>query len=82
MIKATITNRGMVTIPAKFRKMLNLKDGDKVVFVCVDGELKVIPVLPVEELRKQSFGAREALESLAEDRRRERELEEGRGTGE
>ena len=31
--KVTITNQGMITIPAAFRKSYGLKDGDKVLIV-------------------------------------------------
>jgi antitoxin PrlF len=30
---AKITTKGQITIPVRIRKMLNLKDGDKVVFM-------------------------------------------------
>ena len=30
---AKITTKGQITIPVQIRKMLNLKDGDKVVFI-------------------------------------------------
>jgi AbrB family looped-hinge helix DNA binding protein len=36
---AKITAKGQITIPVQIRKMLNLKDGDKVVFLADDGKV-------------------------------------------
>ncbi len=36
---AKITSKGQITIPIQIRKMLNLKDGDKVVFVEENGRV-------------------------------------------
>lgn len=36
---AKITSKGQVTIPAEIRKKLNLKKGDKIVFVEEDGNI-------------------------------------------
>jgi len=38
---AKITSKGQITIPVQIRKLLNLKDGDKVVFLA-DGDKVVI----------------------------------------
>lgn len=36
---AKITAKGQITIPVQIRKMLNLKDGDKVVFLAEGGKV-------------------------------------------
>jgi len=36
---AKITTKGQITIPVQIRRMLNLKDGDKVVFIANDGKV-------------------------------------------
>lgn len=36
---AKITAKGQITIPVEIRKMLNLKDGDKVVFMAENGKV-------------------------------------------
>ncbi len=72
----TITNRGMITIPSKFRKRYNLKDGNKVFIIEDEGSLKIIPIKSEEELRKDSYTAEEMLKSMEESKREELEQEE------
>ncbi|HPY97481.1 MAG TPA: type II toxin-antitoxin system PrlF family antitoxin [Clostridia bacterium] len=38
---AKITSKGQITIPILIRKKLNLKDGDKVVFIEEDGRVVI-----------------------------------------
>ncbi|HMF32338.1 MAG TPA: AbrB/MazE/SpoVT family DNA-binding domain-containing protein [Candidatus Lokiarchaeia archaeon] len=71
----TITNRGMITIPAHFRKQYHLKDGDKVFVVEDEGALKIIPIRSEEELRENSYTTKEILESIQESKREELERE-------
>lgn len=59
---AKITSKGQITIPIQIRKMLNLKDGDKVVFMIDSG--KVIMENPTRLAIKD---AQEAFEGLAEE---------------
>ena len=59
---AKITSKGQITIPVQIRKMLNLKDGDKVVFMTDGG--KVIMENPTKLAIKE---AQEAFEGLAEE---------------
>ncbi len=59
-----ITNRGMITIPARFRKSYNLKDGDKVLIIEDEGTLKIIPLRLSEELRKDSYTTVEMLDHI------------------
>ncbi len=59
---AKITSKGQITIPIQIRKMLNLKDGDKVVFMTDGG--KVIMENPTRLAIKE---AQEAFEGLAEE---------------
>jgi len=62
--KVTITNRGMVTIPAAFRKSYGLKDGDKVLIIEDEGTLKIIPLKDENELKKKSYNTQEMLEQM------------------
>jgi len=62
--KVTITNRGMVTIPAAFRKSYGLKDGDKVLIIEDEGTLKIIPLKDEDELKKKSYNTQEMLEQM------------------
>ncbi|MFZ7103755.1 MAG: AbrB/MazE/SpoVT family DNA-binding domain-containing protein [Peptococcaceae bacterium] len=59
---AKITSKGQITIPIQIRKMLNLKDGDKVVFMTDGG--KVIMENPTRLAIKE---AQEAFAGLAEE---------------
>lgn len=73
--QVTITNQGMITIPAPFRKKYGLKDGDKILIVEDEGSLKIIPIKTEEELRKDSYTVKEMLDHLeiskAEELKRE-----------
>ena len=39
---AKITSKGQITLPISIRKMLNLKDGDKVAFIEKNGQFIVV----------------------------------------
>ncbi|MCK4379883.1 MAG: AbrB/MazE/SpoVT family DNA-binding domain-containing protein [Candidatus Lokiarchaeota archaeon] len=62
--KVTITNQGMITIPAAFRKSYGLKDGDKVLIVEDEGTLKIIPLHDFDELKKNSYNTKEMLDQM------------------
>ncbi len=72
----TITNRGMITIPAGFRKRFNLKDGDKVFIIEDEGTLKIIPIKSEEELMKDSYTAEGMLKSMEESKKEELKQED------
>ena len=73
---AKIVNHGMINIPASIRKALNLKDGDKVwVELGIDGTIHLIPIRPLEELRKESYTVEEMIEEMDQSRKIELELE-------
>jgi len=71
----TITNRGMITIPAAIRKRFSLKDGDQVVIIEDEGTLRIIPVVSEETLRENSCSPKEMITMLERSRAEERELE-------
>lgn len=54
-----VTNNGMITIPATFRKRYNLKDGDKVLILEDAGMLKIVPIREISELRKESYTSKD-----------------------
>ncbi len=60
----TVTNQGMITIPAAFRKSFDLKDGDKVLVVEDEGSLKLIPLKNEEEIRKNTYTKAEILNQM------------------
>ncbi len=73
----TVTSRGMVTIPAKLRKKLNIKDGTKFVVREHGAGLLYIPVIDIEDLfgKDSKELGYSIIKEIHEDRRRERERE-------
>ena len=59
---AKITTKGQITLPIQIRKKLNLKDGDKVLFIEKDGE-----VIIDNPTRIALLEAQEAFSGLAEE---------------
>ncbi|TES95261.1 MAG: AbrB/MazE/SpoVT family DNA-binding domain-containing protein [Promethearchaeota archaeon] len=73
--EVTITNRGMITIPAVFRKNYDLKDGDKVLIIEDEGTLKIIPIKDPESLRLNSYDTEEMQKEMDKSRKEELERE-------
>ena len=73
--EVTITNRGMITIPASFRKYYDLKDGDKVLIIEDEGTLKIIPIKDAESLRSDSYDKEEMKKEMNNTRQKELERE-------
>jgi len=73
--EVTITNRGMITIPAAFRKNYNLKDGDKVLIIEDEGTLKIIPIKDPKSLRLNSYDTEEMQKEMDKSRKEELERE-------
>ena len=67
----TITNQGMITIPAILRKMYNLKDGDKILIIEDEGTLKLIPIKELEEIQKESYNTKEMLDQMEKAKKAE-----------
>lgn len=66
----TVTNQGMITIPAAFRKSFGLKDGDKVLVVEDEGSLKLIPLKTEEEIRKNTYTKAEILNQMKKSKKK------------
>ena len=73
--EVTITNRGMITIPAAFRKIFDLKDGDKVLIIEDEGTLKIIPIKDPKSLRLTSYDTEEMQKEMDKSRKEELERE-------
>lgn len=60
---AKITSKGQITLPISIRRVLNLKDGDKVAFIEKDGNYIIVnPVsLAIDEVRKEFEGEADRL---------------------
>ncbi len=72
----TISNKGWVVIPAEFRKKYNLRAGSKVVIVDYGGVLALIPA--VKDPIKTGRGSLKGTSSMADDLKRDREIEKQR----
>lgn len=66
---AKITSKGQITLPIAIRKKLNLKDGDKVVFIEKDGNYIIVnPVsLAIDEVREEFKGEAKRLDLETEE---------------
>jgi AbrB family looped-hinge helix DNA binding protein len=60
---AKITTRGQITLPIAIRKKLNVKDGNKVVFIEENGRIVIenAGMLALREARKGMVGVAESL---------------------
>ena len=72
----TISNKGWVVIPAEYRKKYNLRAGTKVVIVDYGGVLAIVPA--VKDPIKQGRGFLKGSSSMAQDLKKDRELEKKR----
>ena len=50
MQESTITSKGQTTLPKEVRKALGLRPGDKVRYVVLDGEVRILKVRSIAEL--------------------------------
>ena len=70
-----ITNRGMISIPAVFRKKYNLEDGKYIMVIEDEGTLRLIPIKSTKELQEKGPTVEEALKVIKESRKEDLELE-------
>ena len=59
----TMTNRGMITIPASIRKKFNLKDGQPLAIIDQGDKMMLIPIIDLEKER-ESFLESDAMEQI------------------
>ena len=50
MIESAITSKGQTTLPKVVREALGVRAGDRVRYVIVDDEVRILPVCPVNRL--------------------------------
>jgi len=78
MIQKTvkITNKGMISIPAILRKKFHLKDGDYIIIEeNEDGTMQITPIIPLDELKKNSATVEEFREIYHKSKQEELDLE-------
>ncbi len=53
MVESAITSKGQTTLPKSVRQALGVKAGDRVRYVILDNEVRILPARPIGRL----FGA-------------------------
>jgi len=71
-----VNKKGMVTIPYKIREKFGLEEGTEVAFVVEEGSIVLVPLLPIEKLRKFLPTAEQMMKTAEENRKSELELEQ------
>jgi len=76
METSIVTSKGQVVIPSKLRHKYGIKNGTRVHFYEVNGEIRLVPVTP--ELIDKNIGLLgtrgKLMRALMEEKKREREL--------
>ena len=76
METSIVTSKGQVVIPSKLRRKYGIKNGTRIHFFEVNGEMRIVPVTP--ELIDKNIGLLgtkgKLMRILLEDKKREREL--------
>lgn len=50
MLESTVTTKGQTTLPKDVRKALGLQPGDKLRYILLDGEIRLLRARPVLDL--------------------------------
>jgi AbrB family looped-hinge helix DNA binding protein len=81
-MKAKVTTRGQVSIPAKIRKKFNIEPESSVEWIVDGNVIKVVPLPKDSVAAFKGRGSRKySTERLIEERRAEREKEDGTDRG-
>ena len=76
METSVVTSKGQVVIPSKLRRKYGIKNGTRIHFYEVNGEMRIVPVTP--ELIDKNIGLLgtkgKLMRALQEEKKREREL--------
>ena len=51
MHESTVTAKGQTTLPKDVRSILNVKPGDKVRYLLLDGEVRILKARPLSSLK-------------------------------
>lgn len=50
MLESAITKKGQTTLPKPVRDTLGVQAGDRVRYIVLDGEVRILPVRPIRRL--------------------------------
>ncbi len=66
MVESAVTSKGQTTLPKSVRKALGVSTGDRVRYVILDNEVRLLPLRPISRLfgRLNHDGAPVTLEDM------------------
>lgn len=67
-LTTSITTKGQVTIPAEIRRLLGLGPHDRVTFVIVDDQVRIVPATSIVARTAGMLGGREPMRSPREEK--------------
>lgn len=70
-----VNKKGMITIPKDIREQFNIGAGSEVSVMIINGDIRIIPIVDFDELRKTFPSIQEMRESYQTARKEELELE-------
>ena len=70
-----VNSKGMVTIPSELRKKYHIREGSEVAIIEVNGEIQLLPILDLKEMRTLLPSRAAMKKEYAEGRETEMELE-------
>ena len=70
-----INKKGMITIPKDIRKQFNIEPGSEVSVMVINGDIRIIPIVDFDELRKTFPSIQEMRDIYHTARKEELELE-------
>jgi len=70
-----VNSKGMVTIPSELRKKYHIREGSEVAIIEVNGEIQLLPILDLKEMRTLLPSRAAMKKEYAEARETEMELE-------
>ena len=70
-----VNKKGMITIPKDIREQFNIEAGSEVSVMIINGNIRIIPIVDFDELRKNFPSIQEMRESYQTARKEELELE-------
>ena len=73
--RVKVTNHGMISIPAYYREKYQIHDGDHLSMIEDENGLRIIPIIPIEELRKNGPTVEELRIIMQKCKEEELELE-------
>ncbi|MHA1675489.1 MAG: AbrB/MazE/SpoVT family DNA-binding domain-containing protein [Promethearchaeota archaeon] len=72
----TVTNRGMLTIPSKIRKILNIEDGHKIIVSEKEGYIILKPIIDFTKEENKIFDSEEMIDLMKQrESQKEQEIE-------